>query len=233
MSKLLCIETSTKNCSVALSLNGKVVVKEEHDANNFIHQERLHPLVQALLSEHSVALSEIDAFAISLGPGSYTGLRIGVSAVKGFAFAMAKPVIAVPTLYHMARGCQMKFGNFKNFYPMIDARRMEVYSAEYSEDIALETEVKAVEIDEDSYASTKSNSVFFGDGAEKLSEVLQLPIEESPQAGSIIRNFQASASDLAVVAKEWYDQKRFVDLAYFEPYYHKDFVAGLPKKIFQ
>ncbi|MGB0423135.1 MAG: hypothetical protein ACPGED_02375, partial [Flavobacteriales bacterium] len=82
-------------------------------------------------------------------------------------------------------------------------------------------------------ASTKSDAVFFGDGAEKLSEVLQLPIEESPQAGSIIRNFQASASDLAVVAKEWYDQKRFVDLAYFEPYYHKDFVAGLPKKIFQ
>lgn len=233
MSTLLCIETSTRNCSVALSIDGKISCLEEFDPINYIHQEKLHPLIQELLAQAKVPMSAIDAFAISIGPGSYTGLRIGVSAIKGFAFAMNKPVIAVPTLYHMARACQKKHGSFAYYAPMIDARRMEVYTADYQESIDSSTEVKAVEIDEDSYKSTKAQTLFFGDGAEKLSDVLDLPIGAAPKAGSILKGYQASASDLAVVAAEWYGKEQFVDLAYFEPYYHKDFVAGLPKKIFQ
>lgn len=233
MSKILCIETSTKNCSVALNLDGEITCKEEFDANNYIHQERMHPLIKHLLEENNLRASDMDAFAVSLGPGSYTGLRIGVSAVKGFAFAMDKPVIALPTLYHMARGCKERHPGFKYYCPMIDARRMEVYLAKYSNSIDISMEVTAEEISSESFTSIKHETLFFGDGSEKTSEILGVPIVNDPIPGSILANFQASASDLAAVASEWFEAKKYADLAYFEPYYHKDFVAGLPKKIFQ
>lgn len=232
MSNILCLESSTKLCSVALVKGNEVRLKELKDPSKYIHQETLHVFADDLMAEAGIKYSELDAIAVGTGPGSYTGLRIGVSAAKGFAFAMSIPIIAVPTLYHMAVGLQKKHGHFEHYVPMIDARRMEVYTATFDKKLSDQAEVQAVEIEADSFENIKSNAIFFGDGAEKTANLLSLEISKHPKSGTILEGVEASAMGLAEVAKQWHLDQRYADLAYFEPYYYKDFVAGKPKPLF-
>ena len=232
MSNILCLESSTKLCSVALVQGEKVHLKELKDPSKYIHQETLHVFADELVNEVGLKYSDLDAIAVGTGPGSYTGLRIGVSAAKGFAFAMGIPVMAIPTLYHMAVGLRKQHGNFKHYIPMIDARRMEVYTTTFDEQLSINTEVHALDVKRDSFENIKEEGIFFGDGAVKTADVLSLKVSDRPEPGIILNGFEASAMGLAEVAKQWHLDKRYADLAYFEPYYYKDFVAGKPKSLF-
>jgi tRNA threonylcarbamoyladenosine biosynthesis protein TsaB len=185
----------------------------------------LNSFIADICKEAGKKLSDIDAVAVSKGPGSYTGLRIGVSAAKGFCFSLNIPLISVDTLQAMA-----KSQNHQNvfFCPMIDARRMEVYTALYDAEGNKIEDISAKIIDENSFEKElKANKIiFFGDGAEKCRVVL----ESNPNA-IFIENVHPSAKYVNELALEKYNNKEFEDLAYFEPFYLKDFIATTPKKL--
>ncbi|MBV1922576.1 MAG: tRNA (adenosine(37)-N6)-threonylcarbamoyltransferase complex dimerization subunit type 1 TsaB, partial [Flavobacteriaceae bacterium] len=164
MATILCLETSTTNCSVALSVNGSVIALKEDNSNQYSHAERLHVFIEEVLSESNIKKDDLDAIAISKGPGSYTGLRIGVSAAKGLCFALDVPLISIPTLEILASQLQIENGLIIS---MLDARRMEVYSSVYNKEIIEVRETKAEVIDETSFVSFLDieNVFFIGNGA--------------------------------------------------------------------
>jgi tRNA threonylcarbamoyladenosine biosynthesis protein TsaB len=183
------------------------------------------------MKESEITLNEIDAVAISKGPGSYTGLRIGVSTAKGLCFALDKPLISIGTLQSMAYGLSknqeiQKYEKNILFCPMIDARRMEVYAAVYDIDNKEIREVGADIIDEHSFNAYLYNSkvIFFGDGAAKCKKALS----GHPNA-IFYDDILPSSSNMATLAEHKFIEKQFEDLAYFEPFYLKDFIAGIPK----
>ncbi len=219
MALILNIETSTTVCSIALAENGKVVLLREIN-EGYTHAENLHIFIQEILSEAKLEPKKLDAIAVGSGPGSYTGLRIGVSAAKGMAYALQIPLIAVNTLKLMAGGVAEK--NTDQLYcPMLDARRMEVYCAVFDKDL---NEVKATSaeiISEEnlSYFSFDKPLIFFGDGMTKSKEILsQLPNVK------FIDQVVPSAGQLAELSYSKYLAKEFEDVAYFEPFYLKDFL---------
>lgn len=221
---ILQIETATTACSVALAHNGEVIAVKEINERN-IHAEVITVYIDELIKESNIAYDNIDAIAVSCGPGSYTGLRIGVSTAKGLCFALDKPLIAVETLAAMAYGA-VKQGIVPPdllICPMIDARRMEVYTAVYDVKGNVIKPTAAEIIDENSFADLlkESKILFLGDGAEKCREVLSY----SPNA-FFAGDFQNSATYLTGIANAKFTAKQFGDVAYFEPYYLKDFVAG-------
>lgn len=227
MSCILNIETSTAICSVALSNNGAVMFKKENYEGPS-HAACLGGFVKDALEAARLKELTVDAVAVSCGPGSYTGLRIGVSESKGLCFGLDVPLIAVNTLEIMA--CHVLFTNNNHdedtlFCPMIDARRMEVYSAIYN--IALEAvkPVSADIIDENSYRDIldRHKVLFFGDGAEKCKDVLNHP------NASFISGINPLASDMLALAETKFKQEKFENVAYFEPFYLKEFVATTPK----
>jgi tRNA threonylcarbamoyladenosine biosynthesis protein TsaB len=226
MNLILQIETATTVCSVALAEDGRVLACKEVEQRN-IHAEKITVFIDEVLNEAGKNYAELDAIAVSSGPGSYTGLRIGVSTAKGLSFALDKPLIAIDTLGAMADGYKLRnaIGNDTNLLlcPMIDARRMEVFTAVFDIDGNVVQPVSAEIIDENSFSDLLKNNriIFFGDGAEKCREVLGV----HPNA-TIIDGFSNSAEYLTKRAKEKYFEKDFVDVAYFEPYYLKDFIAG-------
>lgn len=229
MAIILNIETSTQVCSVSLSIDGKTdAVKESHTKNS--HAELLTIFAQQLLSEEGYAFKNLDAIAVSKGPGSYTGLRIGVSTAKGLCYSLDKPLIAITTLEAMAAGmiAQTKQDDFNNilFCPMIDARRMEVYSALYFPDLSMYRKILAEVIDENSFQEEFENHkiIFGGDGAPKCVEILS----KYPNA-VVLDNFLCSSSYMGQLAEQKFRDNDFEDVAYFEPYYLKDFVAGIPR----
>ena len=169
MALILNIETATKNCSVALSKDGKTLAIREIAEQNFSHAEKLHVFIEELLLETNVALKEVKAIAVSQGPGSYTGLRIGVSAAKGLCYALSIPLIAVDTLEILARKIQISSGII---LPMIDARRLEVYCAFFDSNYAKIRETKAEIIDENSFQEETEIIHLIGDGAIKFKEIL-------------------------------------------------------------
>ncbi|MFB9845401.1 tRNA (adenosine(37)-N6)-threonylcarbamoyltransferase complex dimerization subunit type 1 TsaB [Mucilaginibacter ginsenosidivorans] len=221
---ILQVETATTVCSVALSENGKILACREADQRN-IHAEKITVFVNEVLQAAGKNFDNIDAIAISSGPGSYTGLRIGVSAAKGLSFALDKPLIAVETLETMAWGLigQSTFDPGTLLCPMIDARRMEVYTAVFDPDGNKILPTSAEIIDENSFKNLLSDHkiIFFGDGAEKCREVLSIHSN-----AEILSDFANSAKYLTKRATEKYLAKEFEDVAYFEPYYLKDFIAG-------
>ncbi len=229
---ILCLETSTAVCSVALVDNGNVVaLRESLDGQN--HAEKITVFIDEVMKEANVAYKDLDAVATSMGPGSYTGLRIGVSAAKGFCYALEKPLIAIDTLAAMAHGFKVaestvseSFENATLLCPMIDARRMEVYSAFFNERLEKLSETEALIIDESSFMELKQNNhlYLFGDGADKLAALF-----ENDENITVVEKFHCSASYMAVLADEAFKNKQFVDVAYFEPFYLKDFVPGMPK----
>ncbi|BDX37744.1 tRNA (adenosine(37)-N6)-threonylcarbamoyltransferase complex dimerization subunit type 1 TsaB [Tenuifilaceae bacterium CYCD] len=222
MIHILCIETGTTTCSVALgNEKGVIGYKEVSDAK--AHASQLSVLINELMAEHAFDISKIDAVAVSKGPGSYTGLRIGVSLAKGICYSLGKPLLAIGSLDSMVYGIN---GMPSDLYcPMIDARRMEVYTALFNNSLNKISEVEAIIVDVNSFAEQlQSNKIlFFGSGAPKCRSVI------SNQNAIFIDNFEPSARFMLPLALKAYKDEIFEDIAYFEPFYLKDFVATVAK----
>lgn len=228
MTKILGLETSTKICSVAISDGNKLLALKE-EGGEYSHSEKLTIFIQDVLKDAGLKLADIDAVAVSKGPGSYTGLRIGVSVAKGLCYALDKPLIAVDTLQAMAKNPSLINEDSSTlFSPMIDARRMEVYTAIYDKENNIVENITAKIIDEHSFSeSLKDNQiVFFGDGADKCREILG----SNPNAIFSDKGLP-SAKFINQIALEKFSKKEFEDVAYFEPYYLKDFVGTKAKKM--
>ncbi|WP_396153628.1 tRNA (adenosine(37)-N6)-threonylcarbamoyltransferase complex dimerization subunit type 1 TsaB [Flavobacterium sp.] len=216
MALILNIETATKNCSVALSKDGKTLAIRELSEQNFSHAEKLHVFIEELFAESHLKLQDLSAIAVSQGPGSYTGLRIGVSAAKGLCYALSIPLIAVDTLEILARKINISNGTI---LPMIDARRLEVYSAFFDKNYAKIRETKAEIIDKNSFQETSEMLHLIGDGAMKFKEIL---------TGEKFKYYPEmqfpSATEMSLISFQKFQNKQFEDVAYFEPFYLKDFV---------
>jgi tRNA threonylcarbamoyladenosine biosynthesis protein TsaB len=219
---ILNIETATKNCSVALAKGGKTIVCKEIAEEGYSHAERLHVFIEAIIKEAGITLNDLSAIAVSQGPGSYTGLRIGVSAAKGLCYALDIPLIAVDTLQALASQVTISSGLI---IPMIDARRMEVYSAIFAPNLERKREVLAEIITENSFEDLQETLYFVGDCAEKCKSVL---IKENYIFLDEI--VYPSAKEMSAISFEKFKKSDTVDVAYFEPYYLKDFMITVSKK---
>ena len=220
MAYILNIETATKNCSVGLSNNGQLIALKEFAGEGYAHAEKLHVFIEDVLKEGNISFSDLSAVAVSMGPGSYTGLRIGVSAAKGLCYALNIPLIAVDTLQLLALRISVTDGVI---LPMIDARRMEAYTAIYDPAYNKIRETKAEIITGGFFDDITGPIHLVGDGAAKFSEVLS--------AGKFVYHKDAiypSAAQMAQPAFDKYKKSDTVDVAYFGPYYLKDFIAGKP-----
>lgn len=216
---LLNLETSTKNCSVAISRNGDLLCLCEEHEEQYGHSEKLHQFVNWALEGAGISLNEINAVCVSKGPGSYTGLRIGVSAAKGFCFALDIPLLSLNSLEILAQS-QIDNG-FDLIIPMIDARRMEVYTAVFDRNGKQISEIEAKILDETSFQELADKKiVFVGDGVAKSKSILNLPKAE------FIENIHPSGKNMIHLAEEKFKKKEFEDVAYFEPFYLKEFIAG-------
>lgn len=228
MSLILQIETATASCSVALANNGTVLACKEINERNK-HAEVITLFIDEVLKDAGKHYPDIDAIAVSCGPGSYTGLRIGVSTAKGLCFALNKPLIAIKTLDAMAQGILSKHSHWPTeetlLCPMIDARRMEVFTAIFNNKGEMIQNTCAEIINEGSFADllNKQNILFFGDGAQKCQNIL----DKNPHA-IFATGFVNSATNLTQKAAEKFKNNDFENVAYFEPYYLKDFI-GLKK----
>lgn len=225
MATILQIETATPVCSVAIAVNGKTVALVEESAQN-IHAAKLTLFIEEVMQKSGLKYTDLDAVAVSKGPGSYTGLRIGVSTAKGLCFALDKPLIGVNTLQMMANGYVMQNPTYKGLIcAMIDARRMEVFTAIYDYNLNEVETTNAKIVDETSFNSILETSqvTFIGDGAEKCSSVLN---HQNTHFSS--HNFN-SAGNMSALALQAYRHQVFEDVAYFEPFYLKDFVFTTPK----
>lgn len=220
MALILCLETATTNCSVALAENGKVIALKEDYNNQYSHAERLHIFIQEILKENKYTPEDLEAVAVSKGPGSYTGLRIGVSAAKGFCFSLDIPLISIPTLSSLAH--QVGKGEGDYIFPLLDARRMEVYTAGFDADKQQISETQAKILDETSFEEylEQGKVSFIGDGVAKFKEICK---HENAQ---FIEDKLPSSKEMAALAYEKFLAEDFEDVAYFEPYYLKDFLLG-------
>jgi tRNA threonylcarbamoyladenosine biosynthesis protein TsaB len=216
MSYILNIETATKNCSVALAKDGNVILCKEIAEQGYSHAEKLHVFIDEILKEANIGIQELNAVAVSQGPGSYTGLRIGVSAAKGFCYALQIPLIAIDTLQVLALQAKVNSGNI---IPMIDARRMEVYSAVFTYDYEKVRATQAEIITESSFSDIEQEIYFVGDSSEKCQSVLT-------QSNHFFLNdiVYPSAREMCGLSFDKFQKKQFEDVAYFEPFYLKDFM---------
>lgn len=221
-SLILNIETATTNCSVSLAKDGDTIALLEEDDKNYSHSERLHVYINDVLVKANVSLKEIDAVAVSKGPGSYTGLRIGVSAAKGLCFSLNIPLISVHTLEALSHQVNIDDGFI---VPMLDARRMEVYSSIYNHNHETVRGTEAQILDENSFQDLlNQNEVYFiGSGVEKTKELIQ------HKNARFIDGKLPSANEMSVLSYYKYKKSDIENVAYFEPYYLKDFVALKPK----
>lgn len=216
MTYILNIETATKNCSVSLAKDGQTVLCKEIAEQGYSHAEKLHVFIEEIIKESGITVKDLKAIAISKGPGSYTGLRIGVSTAKGLCYALGIPLIAIDTLQVLAQKVTQKDGLI---VPMIDARRMEVYSAVFDRNQKKIVEVQAEVLTENSYADSTETVYFVGDCQEKCQSVLTkanfvfLPEIVFP-----------SANEMSSISFEKFNKNEFEDVAYFEPFYLKDFM---------
>ncbi|HJD86712.1 tRNA (adenosine(37)-N6)-threonylcarbamoyltransferase complex dimerization subunit type 1 TsaB [Empedobacter stercoris] len=221
MATILNLETSTKNCSVSIAKDGVQLCLVEENEENYAHGEKLNQFVDWCVQGAEINWKDIDAVCVSKGPGSYTGLRIGVSSAKGFAYGSDIPLMAINSLQILAESQLNQEVDY--IIPMIDARRMEVYTALFDRQGNQLTETEAKVIDDTSFEELKGKKIIFvGDGAEKCQEIL------SHLNATFVQAFP-SAKDMIRVSEEKFTQKSFEDVAYFEPYYLKDFVAGKKK----
>ena len=216
MTYILHIETATKVCSVALSKNGQLIQLAEINEDGYSHGEQLTCLIEKCLLQAKVSLQEIQAVSISSGPGSYTGLRIGVSTAKGLCYALKIPLIAIDSLVSLAVVGSKSYPHHV-LCPMIDARRMEVYSAIYSPEFNVLKEISPDVIDEYSYAEF-GQLICFGDGALKLSDVWKARNEIT-----LDTSIFPSAAGQVTIAFQHFQNNKFEDVAYFEPFYLKAF----------
>ena len=219
---ILNIETATKNCSVSIAKNGETIVCKEIAEEGYSHAEKLHVFIEDVISEAGISVQDLIAIAVSQGPGSYTGLRIGVSAAKGLCYALNIPLIAIDTLQTLASQANVTEGKI---IPMLDARRMEVYSEVFNADLEIQRPIEAEVITEDSFASYTETIYFVGDCADKCKTVLTKEnfvfLEEIKYP---------SAAAMSKISYDKYQKSDTVDVAYFEPYYLKDFMMAPPSK---
>ena len=225
---ILCLETATPVCSVALNSACCTLAMRETEGQN-AHSEKITNFIREVMEEAKIDYPQLDAVAVSQGPGSYTGLRIGVSTAKGICYAADLPLMAIDTLEAMAYGMKEKLasqiGPDDLLVPMIDARRMEVYASIFDANLNRINDTAALVIDEHSFEDLRKDHRLwlFGDGAPKLSKLF-----ENQTNINIIDGFKPSAAYMKVLAERALQQQQFVDVAYFEPFYLKDFIAGKP-----
>jgi len=235
--RMLHIESATHICSVAVSQDQKVLVlKESNEPNS--HSKILTIFIEEALQELQLRIKDLDAISVSIGPGSYTGLRIGVSTAKGLAYGARIPIIPIDTLKILANRVRLEIlptisnknrsgNNTQSFSlrPMLDARRMEVYTALFDAHLKELEKVRAVVITEDTFISelNKQSVLFFGSGAEKCKEIISHP------NARFIQGIDSSSAYMITLALDKFERKEFADTAYFEPYYLKDFIATLPR----
>ncbi|WP_159521608.1 tRNA (adenosine(37)-N6)-threonylcarbamoyltransferase complex dimerization subunit type 1 TsaB [Sunxiuqinia indica] len=232
MTRILNLESSTEVCSVSIAENGKMIdYIESHEGQN--HAQKLSVFTDELLRRNQLTYRQLHAVAVSKGPGSYTGLRIGVSLAKGLCYANQIPLIAVSPLQSMSHHVSSNLKKYKLnkadnllFCPMIDARRMEVYTALYNHEHQPIESVSATIIDRESFHNLldKQPIAFFGNGSAKCQSAIDHP------NAIFIDNIKTSAQFMCSLSQEAYENNDFVDVAYFEPFYLKDFIAGKPKK---
>ncbi len=218
MGYILNIETSTKNCSVALALHGEIVCSRSVADLGYSHAEKLHVFIAEMLREMKIIISDLEAIAISSGPGSYTGLRIGVAAAKGLCYAADLPLIAVDTLTILAHQAKVDSGWI---VPMIDARRMEVYTAIFDKEYRQVSPTEAVVITAEFGKALLEPIILIGDGAAKCREVLH-----GPRFSYLDEVHYPSALQMGALSFEKWKKKEFVDIAYFEPNYLKAFYSS-------
>ncbi len=249
MERIILIETSTALCSVALAENGEIASYKESSAPK-AHASLTAVFIDEILKERGLTLADCDAVCVSMGPGSYTGLRVGVSTAKGLCFGSGKPLLAVGTLdtlvaqaAHLIPDSSQNFipdysqhvipdlirdlptDGFHHIIPMVDARRMEVYTAVFTPDGQQLTETAPVIVDESSFSEqlAEGPTLFIGDGAGKCADILKHPnahfIQCCPQASAMLKP-----------ALKAFRSGRFEDVAYFEPFYLKEFVATVSRK---
>lgn len=219
MAIILNLETATTNCSVALAVDGEVVALREENNKQFSHAEKLHVFIEEVLGEAKFDKRVLDAVAVSKGPGSYTGLRIGVSSAKGLCFALDIPLISTLTLEVLAQQAERR-----DCYiiPLIDARRMEVYSAVFDGEKNQLRQTEAEIIDESSFSDylSEKKTLFLGDGAAKFKAVC------THQNAEFLTDKFPSAKDMAFLAEAKFTLGDTEDIAYFEPFYLKEFISG-------
>lgn len=222
MAIILNLETASTNCSVSIAREGQLISLVEENSPNYSHSEQLHSFIDQCILEAGISIEHLDAVAVSKGPGSYTGLRIGVSAAKGLCYALDIPLISVGTLKSMAYSVTVDEGII---IPLLDARRMEVYAAVFDSDHRELKNTWAEIIKPDSFSkySTDQTVYLVGGGAEKCREILKHPnIKFDPSA-------IPTAKTLARLSFVKYQAEQFEDTAYFEPFYLKDFIVTKPK----
>jgi tRNA threonylcarbamoyladenosine biosynthesis protein TsaB len=233
MPRILLIETTGQSCSVALTGDDRILSLREN-SEGMSHATLLTVFIEEIFREHGINGSQLDAVAVSMGPGSYTGIRIGVAAAKGICYATGKPLIAINTLQAMSWGMQEKLCNEKSplannadlfFCPMVDARRMEVYLSLLNQQHEFVSEIQALILHENLYTEEFKNHpvLFFGSGSDKTRRLIQSP------SAHFISGFLNSATHLLSPALQAFRESRFENTAYFEPFYLKDFVATVPK----
>jgi tRNA threonylcarbamoyladenosine biosynthesis protein TsaB len=206
-----------------VSQNGKVLALVEEGSGQYIHAEKLHPFINKSLKEAGVTVSQLDAIAVSNGPGSYTGLRIGVSAAKGLCYALNIPLIAVNTTEVLAEAVTNP-PKGAHIISVLDARRDEVYCQLFNADKQATNEVAALVLTPESFSELSGRPVIvIGDAAEKTARLINLEVEAVQQF--------PTACNLAAIAEHKFAASQFADVAYHEPFYLKDFIAGKPKKV--
>ena len=222
MALILNIETATTNCSVSLAKDGDTIALLEENDKNYSHSERLHVYINDVLVKANKSMKEIDAVAVSKGPGSYTGLRIGVSAAKGLCFSLDIPLISIHTLEALGHQVNIDKGYI---VPMLDARRMEVYSSIYNYKHELFRETEAQVLNEQSFHDllNQDEVCFIGSGVDKTKELIQ------HKNARFIEGKLPSANEMSLLSYYKYKKSDLENVAYFEPYYLKDFVALKPK----
>lgn len=227
MANILNIETSTTVCSVSLSSDGEIVAHCEN-YDGLTHATLLSKFADEMLNTAKRKELQLDAIAVSIGPGSYTGLRIGLSQAKGLAFGLDLPLIGVNTLQLLAVTAMFQeyFEDDTLYVPMLDARRMEVYTAVYNSALDAIMEPQAMILDKDSYSSLLENRhlVMIGNGSQKAKDVIK------HANASFMPNVKPVAVDMMALAEKAFKESRFIDVAYSTPLYLKDFQATVPKK---
>lgn len=218
---ILNIETSTKNCSVSLAENGETIALREIATEGYSHAEKLHVFIEEVLAEAKISYKQLSAVAIGSGPGSYTGLRIGVSAAKGLCYALDIPLIAIESLEILARKVAIADGVI---IPMLDARRMEVYCCVFDTSLNIIEKTSAKILDETSFLDITSSIYIVGDCQEKCQSVLV------DQRFQFLPEYQyPSAAEMGSLSFSKYETQHFEDVSYFEPFYLKDFLVTVAK----
>ena len=221
MALSLCIDTSSENCSVAIFDNSKLISVKEKKFDKPSHSEKINVFVDILLKEKQISFSDFDFFAISKGPGSFTGLRIGVATIKAFCFANKRPLVSISSMKIISEQVIRTYNDFDLYCPLVDARGNEIYFSQFDKKNNIITDTCLVSVEQiKSIINKKQKYIFFGDAAEKIRNI------DSHKKNKFLKEIYPSASDMGAIAYQKFKNKNFEILENFEPYYLKDFIVN-------